>query len=196
MSKPWKPGREAVALRPSRIRRDPVRTLDKIEPPSPPSPEREVWGAVAGVLVIAAGCTALVVGLSQVTSYTGPVAAAERAEAAAEIGHCGTRGGSDCVLDGDTLFIAGQRVDIAGIDAPEIHPARCREEARRGIQAAVRLHELVNRGAVTLVGAGSGDGGPARPIVSKVEVDGLDVGSVLVGAGLARTDHGVPGNWC
>lgn len=194
MSKPWKPGREAVQLRPSRIRRDPVRLdkLDSVEA-KPLSPEREVWGAVAGVLLIAAGCTALVVGLSQVTNTARPVAAAAPQEPAARFGHCRTAVASDCVLDGDTLFIAGQRVEIAGIDAPEIHPARCKAEARRGIQAAVRLHELVNRGPVTLSGGGRGrDGQVSR----KVAVGGLDVGNVLVASGLARDYGDGPRSWC
>jgi len=47
----------------------------------------------------------------------------------------------------------GQRtIRVIGIDAPEIHPARCAEEARLGEAAAQRLLELVNQGPFTLAG--------------------------------------------
>ena len=190
MSKPWKPGRETVALpsepRPSRIRREPVHVETVVRPR--PSRERELWAGIAGVAVIAACSAALVVGLSQVTSF----GAVEATPAGPKFVHCQTQGGLNCVLDGDTFFLAGQRVEIAGIDAPEIRGAHCREEARRGIQAAVRLHELLNRGQVTLAAAGGPGGQPLR----RVEADGVDVGAALIGYGLARNYGDGPRSWC
>jgi endonuclease YncB( thermonuclease family) len=195
VGKIWKPGKETVALpaeaRPSRIRRDPVR-LDKIPEPTPPSREREIWTAVAGVLAVAACCTALVVGVSQVTSADSAAAAAA-APSAAKFSYCRTNAQPDCVDDGDTFFLAGERIDIAGIDAPELHPSRCREEARRGIQAAVRLRELLNRGPVTLAAARrGGDGRLLRDVVA----DGLDVGPVMIASGVAREYRDGPRSWC
>lgn len=38
-------------------------------------------------------------------------------------------------IDGDTFGIGGQRIRIIGIDAPEIHPPRCLDEARLGLAA-------------------------------------------------------------
>ena len=193
MSKPWKPGKETVPLRPSRIRRDPVRLdkLDEVEA-KPRSREREIWGAVAGVGVIAAGCAALIVGVSQVTNSPDPV---EAASAVPRFGHCRTVGELDCIVDGDTFLIAGARVEIAGIDAPEIHRSNCPEEARRGIQAAVRLHDLLNRGPVTLTAAGAARDA-ARSLSRKVEVDGIDVGAAMVAGGFARDASSGPRSWC
>ena len=191
MSKPWKPGKETVPLRPSRIRRDPVRLgkLDKVEA-KPPSREREMWGAAAGVVLIAAGCAALMVGLSQVTNSRDP---AEGASPVLKFDHCRTGSELDCIVDGDTFFMAGERVEIGGIDAPEIRRSGCPAEARRGIQAAVRLKDLLNRGPVILASGGRDSGG--RP-VRKVEVTGIDVGTAMVAGGFARGVASGPGSWC
>ncbi|MBV1695924.1 MAG: hypothetical protein KGP27_15800 [Hyphomicrobiales bacterium] len=52
------------------------------------------------------------------------------------------------VVDADTIEQHGVRWRIAGIDAPEIHSAKCAEERRRGILAAARLIALIGeRGA-------------------------------------------------
>ena len=190
MSKPWKPARETVTLRPSRIRREPVRTETVVKPP--PSREREIWSAVAGVVLIAAGCAALAIGVSEVTSYDSPAAAS--AGSAERFGYCNSGGGPDCVEDGDTFFIAGEKIGIAGIDAPQVN-GRCREESRRGIQAAVRLHALLNRGTVTLIKEGPDRDSGGR-LLRKVDVAGLDAGAAMVGGGYARTASPNPQGWC
>lgn len=192
MSKIWKPGKPTVELpsepRPSRIRRDPVRLGPKVEP-KPVSPEREILTAVAGVVVVAAACAALIVGVSQVTYSKAPAVAA----AVPTFGYCRTGGGPDCVIDGDTFLMAGERVEVAGIDAPEIHPSRCAEEASRGIEAAIRLRRLLNSGTVTLAGTErEADGRMLR----KVEVAGRDVGAAMIAGGVAREYGGGPRSWC
>ena len=187
--------KESVALpsepRPSRIRRDPVRLEVKIEP-KPRSREREIWTAVAGVALVAAGCTALVVGVSQVTSADGSGAAAAT-PALPRFDHCQTARDTDCVFDGDSFVMDGQAVEIAGIDAPEIRGARCPGEARRGIQAAVRLRDLLNRGTLDVAApARSADGRVTR----KVEVNGRDVALTMTAAGVAREYRDGPRSWC
>ena len=191
MGKPWKPGKATVALpsepRPSRIRRDPRRVETRVEP-KPRSREREMWSAVLGVAVVAACCAALVIGVSQVTS-SDPAAARAAKNTAPRFGYCRTARGPNCVEDGDTFFLAGERIEIAGIDAPELHPSRCPEEARRGIAAAVRLRELLNRAPPRLMVYGG------RP-QHKVEVNGVDVGAALVAGGFARELYDAPRSWC
>ena len=190
MSKPWKPGKETVPLRPSRIRRDPVRLdkLDKVEA-KPWSREREMWGALAGVVLIAAGCAALMVGVSQVTNSKEPA----EASAVLRFEHCRTGNQPDCIVDGDTFLMGGETVEVAGIDAPEIRGSGCREESRRGIQAAVRLKDLLNRGPVTLASSGRDSSGR---LVRKVEVNGMDVGTAMVATGFARGLGAGSGSWC
>src|SRR5688572_22909093 len=56
----------------------------------------------------------------------------------AEFGLCHEGGGRNCVVDGDTVWIAGDKVRIAGIDAPETHEPKCPREAELGRRAALR----------------------------------------------------------
>ena len=65
---------------------------------------------------------------------------------------CGTESGANCIPDGDTLRIGARTIRIIGIDAPELHPSRCEEEARLGQAAAEQLLRLVNQGPFTLAG--------------------------------------------
>jgi micrococcal nuclease len=65
---------------------------------------------------------------------------------------CGQGRGAGCVPDGDTLIIGKRTVRIIGIDAPELHPARCAAEAQQGEAAAQALLALLNQGPFTLAG--------------------------------------------
>ncbi len=67
---------------------------------------------------------------------------------------CHSGGGSNCVVDGDTFWFAGEKYRIADIDTPETHPARCAEEAELGDAATARLHEWLNAGAFSMESAG------------------------------------------
>lgn len=197
MSKPLKLGRPTVALRSSRIRREPVQlettrplTKAEIEKAEARSREIEIWGGVAGVVLFAAGIVALTFGISAATIFKNDPAAAA---AAARFNQCYNAEGSSCVLDGDTIRIDGKRVEIAGIAAPAIVDAQCPEERSRGIDAAVRLADLLNGGNVTV-------GAPIRDAygreVRKVQVGDEDVGDSLIDAGLARKYDGTPQEWC
>lgn len=197
MSKQWKPGKKSVELpaaqgaaqgpaRPSRIRREPKPAEKEVKPPSP---QREAWGVVAGVVLFGAASAALAVGIGEVTSTRSAAAPAP----ALEFGHCYNHAGPNCVVDGDTAYIAGARVEIAGLDAPEIQGAACPREASRGIEAAVRLNDLLNRGKVTIAGIERQADGR---LLRKVEVDGRDVGAAMVSAGVARDYGGGRTSWC
>jgi endonuclease YncB( thermonuclease family) len=52
---------------------------------------------------------------------------------------CETGGGVNCVVDGDTIWIDGEKIRVADIDAPETHAPRCRAEAELGRRATLRL---------------------------------------------------------
>jgi hypothetical protein len=97
------------------------------------------------------------------------------------------------VIDGDTFSMGGQRIRIAGIDAPETHPPRCMEEARLGLAATQKLRELLGSGAVTVSGAGHDQYG--RELRS-VQVNGQDVGAAMISAGVAREYGSGRRPWC
>lgn len=113
----------------------------------------------------------------------------------AAFGYCQWGGGSNCVVDGDTFRIRGEKVRIAGIDAPETHPSRCAYEARLGNAATTRLHALLNSGAVTMTHIDR-DRDVYGRLLRNVQVDGADVGEAMVGAGVAREYGGGRRSWC
>jgi endonuclease YncB( thermonuclease family) len=186
VSKLFRPGRETVELRPSRIRREPVRLAEKVEPASR---EREIAGGIAGVLLFAIALAVAIVGVSIATIFHDDPGAAARAD---EFGQC-YNGGLNCVLDGGTIHVAGETVAIAGIAAPAIRGAQCDHERSRGIDAAVRLAALLNGGTVTMSAPFPDQNGRD---VRKVLVSGRDVGQTMISAGLARPDNGGRPNWC
>jgi len=110
-------------------------------------------------------------------------------------GSCHSGGGIDCVVDGDTFWMAGEKIRIADIDAPETHPARCDEEARLGAAATARLQALLNAGPIELaMGARDTDRyGRKLRIVMR---DKQSLGETMVRDGLARRWEGRRRPWC
>ncbi len=193
MSKPWKPSKKTVELqaevRPSRIRRDPVRVADGAERKAYwRSAEWDRKFAVMGITLFALAIFVVTVGFSAITGGGDGSAAPPNIE---QFGSC--EGGPNCVIDGDTVRVAGETVRIAGIDAPAIQSARCPDEQRLGIKAVERLTQILNSGKVRLgdtVREADGQLG------TKVEVDGRDVAPQMISAGLARTNDGTKQGWC
>ena len=122
-------------------------------------------------------------------------ASVEPANAPVSFRYCHTGGGTNCVVDGDTIWIGGHNVRIADIDAPETHEPRCPEELALGQRATERLHEIVNSGSVTLESAGREADRYGR-LLRLVLVDGVSVGDTLVGEGLARPYADGKRPWC
>jgi micrococcal nuclease len=200
VSKHWKPGKTTVKLnaavrpaaRPSRIRRDPV-ALNANVAAKPQRPlnyrERELFFGIAGILIFGMLMAAGVIALSIFTVFRDDPAADARA---AQFNQCYAAAGPNCVVDGDTIYVGGQRVEIAGIEAPKISDAACDVERDRGIQAATELALLLNSGPVNV-------GAPFRDstgrTVSKVEVNGRDVALKMVHQSVAHEANSGLG-WC
>lgn len=110
-------------------------------------------------------------------------------------GHCHTGGGTNCVVDGDTFWIDGEKVRMADIDAPETHPSRCAEEDRLGTAATRRLQALLNDGPVELrsIDRDYDRYGRRLAIVTR---GGRSLGDVLVEEHLARPYGNGRRSWC
>lgn len=113
----------------------------------------------------------------------------------ASFGFCHIGGGTNCVVDGDTLWIGGQKVRVADIDAPETHDYHCAEEKALGDRATQRLIQLVNNGPVTLRAIDRDEDRYGRKL-RIVLVGGRSVGDTLVSEGLARYYEGGRKPWC
>lgn len=108
------------------------------------------------------------------------------------------------VVDGDTLLVIARiwlghqvktRVRLAGVDAPEIR-GRCLLERRLAKQARAHAVALLGDGQVTLRDIRFGK--YAGRVVARVEtLDGVDLGTELVRAGLGRPyGGGRRQGWC
>lgn len=101
------------------------------------------------------------------------------------------------VVDGDTIRLpGGERVRLAGIDAPEMPPrAQCEREEDLAFAAKARLLELIRTGDVALHADGR-DRDKYGRLLRRVEVGGQDVGWLLAQEGLAQVWQGSKAQWC
>jgi micrococcal nuclease len=98
------------------------------------------------------------------------------------------------VIDGDTFDLNGTRIRVAGIDAPETHPARCPREAALGAAATEKLAELLRRKPLWISGEKIDRYGRS---VRTVRTGGEDVADAMIGSGLARNYGGEKREgWC
>lgn len=99
----------------------------------------------------------------------------------------------NCVVDGDTFWLDGEKIRIADIDAPERYGPRCAAEAALSWTSSERLGKLLSSGEIVLQRMGEDRYGRALALVS---VDGVDVGVTLMTEGLARPWAGRRESWC
>ena len=99
----------------------------------------------------------------------------------------------NCVVDGDTFWLAGEKIRIADIDTPETDQAKCPAERARGLQAKRRLLELLNATPYTVKRTGTDR--YKRTLAVVVNSRG-SIGEQLVREGLARRWDGARHPWC
>ena len=123
------------------------------------------------------------------------LAASGADQEAANFGLCHSGGGTNCVVDGDTIRYRGIKIRIADIDTPETHEPRCPAEADLGAAATRRMHQLVNAGPFTLQSIDRDEDRYGRKLRILTR-SGESLGDVLVNEGLARYYEGGRRSWC
>ena len=108
---------------------------------------------------------------------------------------CHTGGGTNCVVDGDTIWYQNNKIRIADIDTPETHPPGCSREAELGEAATNKLNSLLNAGTFSIerIDRDADRFGRQLRILTR---DGESIGGMLVEAGLARWYEGGRQAWC
>jgi len=92
--------------------------------------------------------------------------------------------GQASVTDGDSLVVAGERIRLHGIDAPELKQ-RCDESGRNwacGAWTAQTLTDIVGKGVLACIAVEQDRYGRS---VARCSVSGRDVGAKMVRAGAA-----------
>ncbi|THK37643.1 thermonuclease family protein [Ensifer sp. MPMI2T] len=102
----------------------------------------------------------------------------------------------DCVVDGDTLYVASEKIRVADIDTPEISEPKCASEKALGERATERFIELVNLGPFELRAWEGRDEDQYGRKLRVLVRDGRSLGDLLVEEGLARTWSGRREPWC
>ena len=127
--------------------------------------------------------------LASLTLLVAPPASARPFE------RCQRGSSADCVVDGDTFWLSGEKIRIADIDTPETHQARCVAEWEQGERATRRLLALLNAGTFSLqpIAREKDRYGRTLRLVSR---DGRSLGATLVAEGLARPWTGSRQPWC
>lgn len=97
----------------------------------------------------------------------------------------------NCVVDGDTFWINGEKVRIADIDAPEIN-GKCSYERNLALKARNRLAQLLSPN-LSLHRQGTDPYGRTLAVVT---MQGRSAGAQLVAEGLAREWTGRREPWC
>ena len=97
----------------------------------------------------------------------------------------------NCVVDGDTFWMDGEKIRIVSLDTPEME-GRCDYESDLAVRARDRLQELLNDGDVALDRGGVDRYGRTLAIV----IVGEPVDEVLIRGGLARPWSGRRRPWC
>lgn len=102
------------------------------------------------------------------------------------------------MVDRDTVWIEGEKIRLADIDAPEVE-GRCDYEIASAALATARLTELLGSGPFEIR---RGDPLDGRLVdrhgrtLAVILINGISVGSVLVEEGLVRSWTGRRQPWC
>lgn len=84
-------------------------------------------------------------------------AAPDPAAAAGAFTLCTQAAAERCVVDGDTIEVAGERIRMIDFDTPQIGEPKFGSERALGLKATLRLLELLNSGDVQLQAKGDRD---------------------------------------
>jgi endonuclease YncB( thermonuclease family) len=109
---------------------------------------------------------------------------------------CARASQPNCVIDGDTIRLAGVKIRLEDIDAPEVFSPHCSSELARGNRATLRLLALINQGPFELVRTGPRDRDRYGRMLRTLERAGRSLGGVLIAEGLARPWDGARHPWC
>lgn len=108
---------------------------------------------------------------------------------------CGSGKRVTCVVDGDTLWLNGEKIRAMGYDTPEPMTNICggEREVRLAAQASARFKELLETTTITIERRGTDRYGRTLAVIQS---DGRPVGDILISEGLARRYPDGREFWC
>lgn len=98
----------------------------------------------------------------------------------------------DCVVDGDTIWLDGEKIRLDSMNAPEVQ-GQCDRERDLATRATQRLSELLSASAFSISRSGTDRYGRT---LARLVIGDQDVGLILVREGLAHAWQGRKLGWC
>lgn len=111
------------------------------------------------------------------------------------IDKCGSGKRVTCVVDGDTLWLNGEKIRAMGYDTPEPQTNICggEREKRLAAQASARFMQLLNTTEITIERRGKDQYGRTLAVIRS---NGRLMGEILISEGLARRWPDGREFWC
>jgi len=108
---------------------------------------------------------------------------------------CGSGKRFTCVVDGDTIWLKGEKIRMMGYDTPEPMTGICggEKEKRLAARASKRLVQLLNENNSTILRTGKDKYGRT---LATIRINGKNVGDILIAEGLARSWPNGREFWC
>lgn len=97
-----------------------------------------------------------------------------------------------CVVDGDTVWIKGEKIRLEGIDAPEPR-GRCYKELIAAAKATERLRVLLTENRFMIERSGKDRYGRT---LARIMIGDRSAGAIMISEGLVRKWRGKRENWC
>lgn len=113
-------------------------------------------------------------------------------EPAAAMELCSGQNRVTCVVDGDTVWIKGEKIRLEGIDAPEPR-GRCYDELIGAAKATERLRVLLTTNHFTIDRSGKDRYGRT---LARIMIGNRSAGEMMISEGLVRKWRGKRENWC
>jgi micrococcal nuclease len=103
----------------------------------------------------------------------------------------------NCLVDGDTIWIEGEKLRMIGYDTPEPTTGVCGGEAEIALahEATARALELLNTNPWSVDYSGDIDNTGTRELVT-IRINGRDLGDILIEERLARSWPDGDKFWC
>ena len=105
---------------------------------------------------------------------------------------CGSGKRISCVVDGDTIWVRGEKIRLQGFNAPEMNGS-CDRERRMAVQARDELRRALSGRAFKMERNGKDRYGRT---LATIRVGERDVGAELTSKGLAHEWRGFKESWC
>lgn len=112
--------------------------------------------------------------------------------AAAALPICASGPRINCVVDGDTVWLDGEKIRLEGIDAPEAR-GRCHRELIAAANATERLRQLLTHNRAIIQRSGKDRYGRT---LAKLRIGNSTAGQIMINEGLVRPWRGKRENWC